>query len=192
PLYWELAPQRGGVDPAVAYAQAAKETGFGRFGGAVRPDYHNPCGLKTRTASGDRPEDHQRFPDWRTGVTAHLDHLALYAGAPGYPRADTPDPRHFAWIKGEAATVEALGGAWAPSADYGRSIVRYYLHSLWSTEAPGAPASVFPDMPADHWAAAAIRKAVERGLLQGYPDGTFRPDQPVTRAELASVLERLQ
>lgn len=31
-LYWELAPERGGVRPEVAYAQAAKETGFGWFG----------------------------------------------------------------------------------------------------------------------------------------------------------------
>lgn len=44
---------------------------------------------------------------------------------------------------------------------------------------------------AGHWAEAAILRCMERGLLKGYPDGTFRPDQPVTRAELAVILDRL-
>ena len=42
-----------------------------------------------------------------------------------------------------------------------------------------------------HWAEKEIRRAFERGLLRGYPDGSFRPDKPVTRAELAVVLGRL-
>lgn len=42
-----------------------------------------------------------------------------------------------------------------------------------------------------HWAEAAIRQVVERGIMSGYPDGTFRPDTPATRAELASAIARL-
>lgn len=42
-----------------------------------------------------------------------------------------------------------------------------------------------------HWAEKAIRRCMERGLLKGYPDGSFGPDKPVTRAELATVLRRL-
>lgn len=42
-----------------------------------------------------------------------------------------------------------------------------------------------------HWAEKAIRRCMERGLLRGYPDGTFHPDKPVTRAELAVILDRL-
>ena len=42
-----------------------------------------------------------------------------------------------------------------------------------------------------HWGQEAIEKAVEEGLLTGYPDGTFQPDKALTRAELASVLVRL-
>lgn len=44
---------------------------------------------------------------------------------------------------------------------------------------------------AGHWAEAAIEKVKAAGLMSGYPDGKFRPDQPVTRAELAAVLVRL-
>lgn len=43
-----------------------------------------------------------------------------------------------------------------------------------------------------HWAEKAIRRCIERGLLRGYPDGSFGPDKPVTRAELAVILDRLE
>lgn len=42
-----------------------------------------------------------------------------------------------------------------------------------------------------HWAEKAIRRCMERGLLKGYPDGSFQPDKPVTRAELAVILDRI-
>lgn len=54
---------------------------------------------------------------------------------------------------------------------------------------------VKPVIPDDdystHWAVKDIDLAIERGLIKGYPDGTFKPDKPVTRAELAVVLNRL-
>lgn len=137
PLYWQEAPSRGGVRPEVAYAQAAKETAFGRFGGVIPgPEWHNWCGLKTTAGGGNYdPDAHARFPNDLTGVRAHLDHLAIYAGAPRYPRADTPDPRHFPYIAGTAKTVEALSGRWA-GAGYGESVVRDYLSGLLATEVP--------------------------------------------------------
>lgn len=45
---------------------------------------------------------------------------------------------------------------------------------------------------AGHWAEKAIRRCIERGLLKGYPDGSFQPDKPVTRAELAVILDRME
>ncbi len=39
-----------------------------------------------------------------------------------------------------------------------------------------------------HWAEATIMKYKDNGIIYGYPDGTFRPDQPVTRAELARIV----
>ena len=43
-----------------------------------------------------------------------------------------------------------------------------------------------------HWAEKAIRRCMARGLLKGYTDGSFQPDKPVTRAELATVLDRME
>lgn len=141
-LYWRYAPERG-VRPEVAYAQSAKETAFGNYGGVVDPSFRNPCGLKTAEATGDAPSDHQVFPTWEVGIQAHLDHLALYAGALGYPLTDTPDPRHFAFLFGTAPRVEALGSSWAPAPDYGTSLILSYVKPLLAFESP-APAPVPP------------------------------------------------
>ena len=46
-LYFKYSSDCGDVNPAIAYVQAAKETGFGKFGGVIDESYHNPCGLKT-------------------------------------------------------------------------------------------------------------------------------------------------
>jgi len=53
---------------------------------------------------------------------------------------------------------------------------------------------LFPDVPAQFWdgqATRILRALLERGIFAGYPDGTFRPDQPITRLECAAALYRL-
>ncbi len=46
-------------------------------------------------------------------------------------------------------------------------------------------------MPATHWAAQAIGAAAAQGWIGGYPDGTFRPENGLTRAEACAVLNRM-
>ena len=137
PLYEKYAKSRGGINWAIAYVQAAKETGYGRFGGVLDESYHNPCGLKNPTGGDDYdPDAHKKFDNWDQGVIAHLDHLALYAGAQGYPKTnyvdkwkdaelmfnETYDPRHLGWystsLYGISKTINSLGGNWAPSLTY--------------------------------------------------------------------------
>ncbi|MGG5460049.1 glucosaminidase domain-containing protein [Clostridium sp. B9] len=126
-LYWEYSEEHGGVNPALAYVQAAKETAYGNFGGVLDASYNNPCGLKTSQGGGDyNPNAHMKFESWHDGVKAHLDHLALYAGAEGYPKAETEDPRHFPAIYGKADSVVDLGANWAPSETYGDEILGMY------------------------------------------------------------------
>ena len=43
---------------------------------------------------------------------------------------------------------------------------------------------------ADHWAERCIRHLDQQGIVQGYPDQTFRPNQPVTRTEFAAFINR--
>lgn len=52
-------------------------------------------------------------------------------------------------------------------------------------------AGPFPDVPAKHWAAGAIRFVAERGIMSGFKDGSFKPNEPVTRAQMAAILRRM-
>ena len=47
------------------------------------------------------------------------------------------------------------------------------------------------DYYSTHWAVKDIDWCIEHGILTGYPDGTFQPDKPITRAELAVVCRRI-
>lgn len=49
------------------------------------------------------------------------------------------------------------------------------------------PAFAYPDVNSDHWAAKQIEVLTEKGVIVGYPDGTFKPDDNVSRAEFASM-----
>jgi hypothetical protein len=55
---------------------------------------------------------------------------------------------------------------------------------------PAAAAPLFPDVP-DTWAAEAVRTLASKGLLEGYPDGTFKGDRGATRYEVAMIVARL-
>ena len=52
------------------------------------------------------------------------------------------------------------------------------------------PAFAFPDVSNDYWAAPQIKLLSEQGVIVGYPDGTFKPDANVTRAEFAAMAIR--
>lgn len=120
----------------MAYSQAAKETAFGHYGGAVDPAQNNWAGIKTRNASGDRQEDHESFQTPEDGVRAHFNHLAVYVGLNpiGEPHGRYLLVKSLPWA-GTVRIVEKLGGKWAPNLDYGKSIVRDYLTGLLATEA---------------------------------------------------------
>ncbi len=51
-------------------------------------------------------------------------------------------------------------------------------------------AKIFPDVSANYWAAAQIKELSEAGVIVGYPDGKFKPDANVSRAEFACMAIR--
>ncbi len=52
-------------------------------------------------------------------------------------------------------------------------------------------APLFPDVKDDHWAKDAVSALAAKGLLEGYPDGTFKGDRAATRWEVAMIIARL-
>jgi hypothetical protein len=51
-------------------------------------------------------------------------------------------------------------------------------------------ASPFADVPDDHWAYGYIQTLADDGLIEGYPDGYFKGDRPLTRYELSTIVAR--
>lgn len=133
-LYWWWGAFIG-IRPEVAYAQHAKETGYGKFGGVVDESFHNPAGIKIK-AGGDNydPNAHQRFATWDLGVQAHFNHLSAYCMGKGGKTIGTPHERYYvvlttAWA-GTIKEVEQLSTRWAPSATYGQDLVKNQLDPL--------------------------------------------------------------
>ena len=50
----------------------------------------------------------------------------------------------------------------------------------------------FTDVAEDRWSAEAINEAVKDGIVAGFPDGTFAPDQPLTREQIAVIWSRIK
>ena len=48
--------------------------------------------------------------------------------------------------------------------------------------------NIFEDVPAGHWAYSYINAAANAGWVEGYPDGSFRPDEPISRAEVVRLV----
>jgi N-acetylmuramoyl-L-alanine amidase len=80
--------------------------------------------------------------------------------------------------------------------DYAEAVVRGFCKFVkhpYEPPAPPAPPVVgpFKDVPADHWAAGSVSRVKAAGIMAGYTDGTFRGEAPVTRYEMAEILDRL-
>ena len=48
--------------------------------------------------------------------------------------------------------------------------------------------NIFDDVPNGHWAYSYINAAANAGWVKGYPDGSFRPDEPISRAEVVTLV----
>lgn len=62
---------------------------------------------------------------------------------------------------------------------------------MFSMALPALAAPLFPDVPDNHWAKDAVAALAAKGLVEGYPDGTFKGDRAATRWETAMIVARL-
>ena len=117
-----------------------------------------------------------------------------------YNEAETasgfPDVDADAWYAPYVAFARAWGvaggypdGTFRPESPVSRAELVKLLCAYF--DRPGAAGETsFPDVPAGHWAADAIAYAAAQGWISGYPDGSFQPEQTVTRAETVKILNR--
>ena len=64
------------------------------------------------------------------------------------------------------------------------------LNGVAGTKMKADHTTLFPDIPTNHWAYEAVSDLSRRGLVEGYPDGTFGGDRMLTRYEFAQIVYR--
>ena len=64
------------------------------------------------------------------------------------------------------------------------------LNGVAGTNMKADRTTLFPDVPSNHWAYEAVSDLSRRGLVEGYPDGTFGGDRLLTRYEFAQIVYR--
>lgn len=137
-----------GIRGDIAFCQAAKETGWWKYGGLVVPEQNNYCGLSATGAVATGEEDlhgadpmrvsfqvgmHGAF--FRTpadGVEAQIQHLYAYACTAPLPAGKSiVDPRYTLVKRGVSPKWIDLNGRWAvPGDGYGESILNDYYKNI--------------------------------------------------------------
>lgn len=94
---------------------------------------------------------------------------------------------YVATLNNAGVITDSSNGCFRPN----EAITRAELAAMLAkfSETTGA-ANYFNDVSAKYWAANAIAICAKLGWITGYPDGTFRPDKNVTRAELMAMINR--
>jgi hypothetical protein len=102
-----------------------------------------------------------------------------------------------AWIKqlaAEGITGGCGSGNYCPEAPVTRAEMAVFLlrsrHGSGYTPPSAGTSTGFSDVPTGHWAAAWIKQLVAEGITSGCGSGTYCPEAPVTRAQMAVFLVR--
>lgn len=119
-----------GVRGDVAFAQAIRETNYFRFTGIARPEWHNPAGLGVTGQKVNGEYVGNKFPDWRTGIRAQIQHLKAYASTEPL-KQPLVDQRFHLVTRGVAPNWEDLNGRWSvPGTTYGQDIIKIWQEIL--------------------------------------------------------------
>ncbi len=101
-----------------------------------------------------------------------------------------------AWYNNAVSTLTRAGildgyedGSFRPNASITRAEFTKIAVSFFK-HAGGASSNPFNDVPDSAWYAEFVKAAAELGLIDGYEDGTFRPNAPITRAEACTIVNR--
>lgn len=136
-MYYDEATKEG-VDPALAFTQSMKETGFLKFTGQVKIEQFNFAGMGVTDASTNGDS----YQNVREGIRAHVQHLKAYAVKNPAFANPVVDKRYSSWFAanraGTAPYIEWLGKSenpsgfgWATAKGYGYSILNDYMNQLY-------------------------------------------------------------
>ncbi|MBO8169636.1 MAG: S-layer homology domain-containing protein [Thermoanaerobacteraceae bacterium] len=140
-------------------------------------------------------QDHTFKPDQSISRAEATAVLVRWLGLP--PGRNNPfkdiSQDHWAYDTILAAASGGIVSGYAdntfrPDSSITRAELAVLLHRVLAV--PEKAGKSFPDLADGHWAYTAVVSLQGHGLLTGYPDGTFKPQAPVTRAEFSAILAR--
>ncbi|MCC5952063.1 MAG: S-layer homology domain-containing protein [Acidimicrobiia bacterium] len=104
---------------------------------------------------------------------------------------DHPFCGEISWLVAEAIAGGFADGSFRPTDAVSRQAAAAFLHRFaGEPEPPAIDNASFTDVPLDHPFSDAIEWAVEVGITTGFPDGTFKPTDSVSRQAMAAFLYR--
>jgi hypothetical protein len=142
--------------------------------------------IGTEVSESDRPgENGEAYPGitYEPGETAITDTIiaAVPAEPPPTPLLNTYE--HIAYVQGIGNNL------FAPNDNMTRAqAAQIFFNLLLDTNVPTL--NYFPDVPNDAWYAAAVNALASLDIINGFPDGTFRPEANITRAEFVAIAMR--
>ncbi|MBD2843899.1 S-layer homology domain-containing protein [Paenibacillus sp. IB182496] len=218
-LFFRLVPIRGEARQAIAQRTVTSEQVEAAAGGGMAQVFGTPMTIETNYSDFATrlvfPLPQIELPAQAVALQRLLDSLAVYIehsdgekklqrGVIVYDDAGAPAGIEIEVSKFSTFTIVGLGEEEShvpyitgyPDGRFGpeRIVTRAELAAMLSRllgEVELRPEVDYRDLSGEHWAAGYIADMQALGLMQGYPDGSFRPDQTISRAELATVASRL-
>jgi PKD repeat protein len=134
-------------------------------------------------------------------VTAVPAPLAAFSGQPtsgaaplsvAFTDLSTNSPTAWLWAFGDggASTDQSPTHVYAAPGFYTVSLTVTNAGGSDTEEKPDYITAVFPDVLEDSWAFGEIMACVDADIVQGYSDGRYHPQDPVTRAQMAAYIAR--
>ncbi|WP_059046958.1 S8 family serine peptidase [Paenibacillus rubinfantis] len=149
---------------------------------------------------GDKGELSQFFGRLKDGkVIANLYGFSRYIYLAKNVTFTDVTPVKFAWavdaieiLASKDILAGSVDGSFHPETQVTRAeFVSMLVRALELKADPKAASQTsFLDVPAGSWYEEAVKIATSKGLISGYANGTFAPDQPITRGEIAVVLAK--
>lgn len=143
----------------------------------------SPAPAATPAAVEIKYADKAKLKEVLSKATTALASTSLTDVAPNWASSDIKLLESAGIIKGYTDKT------FRPNGEISRAEFATILWRILGEPASTAPAA-FPDVQAD-WSAQAIAQLTQLGIINGYGDGTFRPDASISRAEMVTLLMRM-
>ncbi len=137
------------------------------------------------------------FSPYKTMTRAEMATIAARMFELKAEGADVPGDASGHWAEKEIAAVKSAGlmegypdGTFRPNREVSREEAAVFLARAIKAELNGTKAD-FTDVDFERWSYNEIAALANSGVLMGYPDGTFRPENILNRGEMAAVLSRI-